>query len=144
MIEIFQSPTLVNILADYENPEDPDTRGIWAAVKSKMTTSMAVDVMVANAIKYITSVHLTDGSWRGSQEAFFVHFRKTCHTINQYQPKKDRFSDGQLIVIAQVAVTGMKHLEDVLTNHLNTLKVTHSANGTINKDSITFSEYMHY
>ena len=45
-------------------------------------------------------------------------------------------------MIAQVAVTGMKHLEDVLTNHLNTLKATHSANGTVSKASITFSEYI--
>jgi hypothetical protein len=35
-------------------------------------------------MKYLSNVHIDDGSWRGTNKGFLDHWHDTCHVCEEY------------------------------------------------------------
>ena len=116
---------------------DMNTRKIWKELCNLYSGSMNTEFRTQQLSTYLTSTRLKDGTWKGSQENFILHFKEQVRVHNELCEKEERrFTGEHAINMLNAAVNGIPHLQGVLFNWRATAKASNSG-----KD-LTFEEYI--
>ena len=67
----------------------------------------------SSILSYITSVRLGNGTWKGTTEAFLVHWQDQVRLYERQVPLSDYFSDGQKRTMLENAVAPISELRQV-------------------------------
>ena len=115
--------------------EDKDTRAIWKEICETLKTNMTSELKSQTILTYLSSTRLNDGKWRGTEEAYVLHYQQQVRLYNEMMGVNG-LSDIQSVNMLQVAVSGTDNLKTVLQMQRNSRKAAN------NNNPITFSEYV--
>ena len=116
---------------------DMDTCRIWAELCQVQNSSMNTEFKTQQLSTYLTSTRLKDGSWKGSQENFILHFKEQVRLYNELcERDQGRYTGEHAINMLNAAVNGIPHLQGVLATWHTTAKASGSGK------ELGFSKYI--
>ena len=116
-----------------EHETDFDAQKAYQKLKEHHLRSTKAMIESSTILSYITSVRLGSGEWKGTTEAFIVHWENQVRLYERQVPSSDHFSDGQKRTMLENAVAPIKELRQV-KNNAELLK-------TRTGDTLTFDDY---
>jgi hypothetical protein len=109
-------------------------QNVYKKLKNYHLKSTKAKIESSVILSYITSASLVDGSWKGTTEAFIIHWKNQVCLCEKHGPPTDHFSDGQKRIMLQNAVNGI----DELCQVKNTADHMGATSGT----TLTYDEYV--
>ena len=92
-----------------------DAQKIHEELLAHAETSTKASVESAQILTYITTANLGDGTWRGSTEAFILHWQNQVRKYDSLVIYGDRMSDSIKHTMLENAVSGIADLRAVKT-----------------------------
>ncbi len=87
----------------------------WTAIKKKAEESTATKNAAQCKMKYLSNVHIDDGSWQVTNKGFLDHWCDTCHVCKQYT-SFTHLDDTLKLEMLKNAVKGAPHLASIEAN----------------------------
>jgi hypothetical protein len=112
---------------------DRNAQSIYAEFLHVMTQSTEAMMDSGELLSYLTTVKISDGSWRGTAKAFVLNWIDKLRLYHELIPVTDRLSENTQRTLLQNAVIGLDALRQVQINS-DLQKATH---GT----ALTFAQY---
>ena len=110
------------VLTDYgkslvrDHEQDFDAQSVYTKLRAHHLKSTKAMIESSTILSYVTSVRLGKGEWKGTTEAFIIHWMNQVRLYERQVPKSDHFSDGQKRVMLENAVQHLSELRQVKMN----------------------------
>lgn len=99
-----------------EHEADYDAQAAYQKLINLHLRSTKAQIESAAILSYITSIRLGCGDWKGSTEAFIIHWQNQVRLYERQVPSSDHFSDGQKRIMLENAVAPIQELRQVKSN----------------------------
>ena len=99
-----------------EHEANFDAQAVYRELAEHHLRSTKAMIDSSQILSYITSIRLGSGEWRGSTEAFILHWQNQVRLYERQVPTTDHFSDGQKRVMLENAVAPITELRQVKNN----------------------------
>jgi uncharacterized pyridoxamine 5'-phosphate oxidase family protein len=96
--------------------KDFDAQVVYSKLHAHHLKSTKAKIESSSILSYITSVRLGNGEWKGSTEAFVLHWINQVRLYERQVPSSDYFSEGQKRVMLENAVATINELRQVKNN----------------------------
>ena len=96
-----------------QHEDDYNAQGVFSKLKEYYTNSTKAALEASKLLSYITSIRIDSPSWKGSSEAFILHWQDQVRLYESIVDTKDYFSDTQKRTILENAVSPLKALRAV-------------------------------
>ena len=116
-----------------EHENDYDAQKVYQKLVDHHLKSTKAMIDSSSILSYITSVRLGSGVWKGTTEAFIIHWENQVRLYERQMPMTDHFSDGQKRTMLENAVAPIDELRQIKNNA--DLEKTKTGR------TLTFSEY---
>ncbi len=94
---------------------DKDAQKVYQEIKRHYLDSTKAQISSADILSYITSIRLGTGLWKGTTEAFILHWQNQVRLYETLTPTSDHFGNGQKKIMLQNAVHPVAELRQVKT-----------------------------
>ena len=92
---------------------DFDAQAIFKKLSNHAKTSTQASIDTADLLSYITSVKLHNTNWRGTTNAFILHWCDKVRVYESLVPLSDHFTGNVKLIMLQNAVAGISELNQV-------------------------------
>ena len=99
-----------------EHENDYDAQKVYQKLVDHHLKSTKAMIDSSSILSYITSVRLGNGMWKGTTEAFVVHWENQVRLYERQVPMTDHFSDGQKRTMLENAVAPIDELRQIKNN----------------------------
>ena len=99
-----------------EHEKDYDAQAVYKKLTEHHLKSTKALIDSSAILSYITLACLGSGEWRGTTEAFIIHWQNQVRLYERQVPLNDHFSDGQKRTMLQNAVSPIDELRQVKNN----------------------------
>ena len=99
-----------------EHESDFDAQKVYKKLQDHHTKSTKAMIDSSTILSYITSARLGNGDWKGTTEAFIIHWQNQVRLYEKQVPTTDHFSSGQKRTMLQNAVHPITELRAVKNN----------------------------
>ena len=112
-----------------------DAQTVYKELCAYHAKSTNAKVNASALLTYITTVRF-DTTWRGTAQAFLLHWKNQLRQLDDIQPDSDRFSKPLRKVMLENAVHAVEELRSV--------KALEDHNVTLGKDPLSYEEYFQW
>ena len=112
-----------------------DAQTVYKELCAYHANSTNAKVNASALLTYITTVRF-DTTWRGTAQAFLLHWKNQLRQLDDIQPDSDRFSKPLRKVMLENAVHAVEELRSV--------KALEDHNVTLGKDPLSYEEYFQW
>ena len=113
--------------------DDYDAQEVFKKISKHYKESMAASLEASNLLSYITTTKIDNISWKGTTEAFVLHWKEQMRLYESLVPVAERFSPNQKKSLLESAVQPVKALRSI-KDQADQLKIH-------NKKSLSYDEY---
>ena len=116
-----------------EHTDDYDAQEVFKKISKHYKESMAASLEASNLLSYITTTKIDNVTWKGTTEAFILHWKEQMRLYESLVPVCERFSCNQKKSLLESAVQPVKALR-AIKDQADQLKIH-------NKKSLSYDEY---
>ena len=109
--EMLQTDMGKHLVRLHEN--DFDAHTIFKKLSNHAKTSTQASIDTADLLSYITSVKLHTSNWRGTKNAFILHWCDKVRVYESLVQLSDHFTSNVKLIMLQNAVAGISELNQV-------------------------------
>jgi hypothetical protein len=115
------------LVREYEATSD--AQAVYSALIDHYTKSVKASLDQTQLMQYLTSIHIGDGTRRGSAASFVLHWQDKVREFEKLSDTKHHFSDELKMILLQLAVHPLTELQQVKTmadqNKVNGVPLTY-------------------
>ena len=93
--------------------QDRDAQKVYEKVINHYLKSTKALISTADLLSYITSASLKDGNWKGTMEAYILHWEDQVRLYESQTDTADHFNQGMKKTMLQNAVSSVEELRSV-------------------------------